>query len=69
MRLKIKIHSNSSQEKIKKITDDKYEVWIKEKPIEGKANKKILKILKKYFNKKVLIKSGLTSKNKIIEIE
>ena len=69
MKLKIKIHSNSSQEKIKKIAKDKYEIWIKEKPIEGKANKRILKVLKKYFNKKIIIKSGLNSKNKIIEVE
>ncbi len=68
MKIKLKVHSNSSQEKIKKINEKEYEIWIKQKPLDGKANAEVLKILKKYFNKKINIKSGLTSKKKIIEI-
>lgn len=70
MRIKIKLHPNSSQEKIKEIEkDNEYEVWIKEKPIEGKANEQLIKVLKKYFKKQVKINSGLTSRNKIVDIE
>lgn len=65
---RIKIHANSSQEKIKEI-DGVLEVWIKEKPVEGKANKKIEKVLTKYFKKPVKISSGFTSKIKYITIE
>ena len=61
MKIKIKLHPNSSQEKIEKISDEDYEVWIKEKPIDGKANVELCKILKKYFGKPVKIKSGFTS--------
>jgi len=47
MKIKIKLHPNSSQEKIKEIEKDKkYEVWIKEKPINEKANERLIKILK-----------------------
>ena len=67
MKIKIKVHANSSKEEIKKIGNI-YEVWVKEKPIQGKVNVKLLKILKKYFKKPVKIKSGFTSKNKIIEL-
>lgn len=67
MKKKIKLHPGSSQEKIIEF-DDYYEVWIKEKPIEGKANKYLEKLLKKYFGKKVKIVSGLNSRNKIIEL-
>lgn len=67
-KIKIKIHPNSSQEKI----EDKkefLEIWIKEKPIDGKANDSLIKILKKHFNKEIKITSGFNSRIKIIEIE
>jgi uncharacterized protein (TIGR00251 family) len=68
MKLKIKIHPNSSQNRIEKISDLDYEVWIKEKPVNNKANLELIKILKKYFKKDVEIKSGFSSRNKIIEV-
>ena len=68
MKIKVKLHPGSSQEKIEKIEDNSYEVWIKEKPIEGKANKSLEKTLKKYFEKKVNIISGFKSRNKIAEV-
>jgi len=69
MKIKLKVHSNSSQEKIEKISPELYEIWINVKPIDGKANSYIEKLLKKYFKKEVKITSGLTSKKKIIEIK
>lgn len=68
MKIEVKIHANSSQEKIEK-RGEKYEVWLKEKPVDNKANEKLLKILKKYFNKQVKIIKGLKSRNKIIELK
>ena len=68
MKIKIKVKPNSSQEKIEKISDEEYEVWIKEKPVDGKANIELLKLLKKYFGREVKIKSGFTSRRKIVEI-
>lgn len=83
MNIKIKLHPNSSQEKIEKKAEDKYEVWLKEKPINNKANEKLIKVLKKFFGtqrrtprekfslqgaKQVKIKSGFTSRNKVIEV-
>ena len=68
MKIKIKLHPNSSHEKIEKISDGNFEVWIKEKPIDGNANVELCKILKKYFKKSVRIKSGFSSRNKIVEV-
>ncbi len=69
MKIKIKTHANSSQEKIIKKNNNEYEIWIKEKPIEGKANIHLIKILKKYFkSKNINIISGFNSRNKFIEI-
>ncbi len=67
--IKVKLHPSSSQEKIQKIGENSYEVWIKEKPINNKANIEVVRLLKKYFNKNVEIKSGFTSKNKIIKLK
>lgn len=68
MKIKIKIHPNSSQEKLEKINEKEFEIWIKEKPLENKANLKLIGILKRYFKKPVEIKSGFTSRNKIVEV-
>jgi uncharacterized protein (TIGR00251 family) len=68
MKIKIKTHANSSVEKIKRINDFEYEVWLKEKPLNNKANISLIKILKNYFKKEVVLKSGFSSKKKIIEV-
>ncbi|MBT4258259.1 DUF167 domain-containing protein [archaeon] len=65
--MKIKIHANSSQEKLKKIDENFYEIWLREKPLDGRANDSLLKLLKKEFGKSFKIKSGLTSRIKIVE--
>ena len=69
MIIKVKVHPNSSQKKIKKLSKDSYEVWLREKPIENKANIDLERFLKKYFNKSLKILKGLKSKNKIIELK
>lgn len=69
MKLKIKLHPNSSQEKIVKISNEEYEVWIKEKPINGKANKSLEKFLKKEFGKSVEFVKGFTSRNKVVKVD
>ena len=69
MKIKIKVHPNSSNEKIKKINEKEFEIWIKDKPIKNKANEKVVKLLRKYFNQDAKLVSGFTSKIKIIELK
>ena len=69
MKINIKIHPNSSKIDVKMIEKDHYEVWLKEKPQDNKANLELVKLLKKHFKKPVKIKSGFTSRKKIIEVE
>jgi len=45
-----------------------YKINIKEKAEDNKANKELMKFLSKFFGKRVKIKSGFRSKEKIIEI-
>ena len=65
--MKIKIHPNSFKEEIREIDGDNYEVWLKEKPVDNKANIKLVKLMKKYLGREVRIKSGFTSRIKIVE--
>ena len=71
MRILVKIKPNSKKEKIEKINDANFLIAVKEPPVDGKANKAIVKTLAKYFkvpSSTVSIASGHTSKQKIIEI-
>jgi len=59
VKVKVKVHPNSSKEKIVKVSDKELEVWIKEKPVNGKANAYIKKFLKKELGVKCEV-VGLT---------
>ncbi len=58
-------------EKVEKIDDSHFTVSVKEPPIQGMANRAIVKVLAGYFgvtSSSVKIVSGFTSRQKIIEI-
>ncbi len=69
MIIKVKVKPNSKKQEIRKINEEKYEVNLKSPAEKNKANIELIKLLKKHFKKKIKIKSGLTSKNKVIEAE
>lgn len=67
MIIKIKAKPNSGKQEI--INDNgNYIAYLKSVPQDNKANIELIKLLKKHFGKPVRIKSGLTSRNKIVEI-
>jgi len=83
MKIFVKAKPNAKEEKIRKIeetanlfgnnkqTSDTYEVWIKEPPVDGKANEAIAEILVKHFGvskSQIILISGFSSKQKIFEI-
>ena len=71
MKIFIKAKPNSKQEKVEKIDENNYVVWVKEPPEKGKANNAIKNALAVYFktgSSCIKIVSGHTSRNKIIEI-
>ena len=67
MIIKIKAKPNSERQEIVK-SGESYTAYLKSSPEDGKANTELLKLLKKHFGKHAKIKSGFTSRNKIIEI-
>lgn len=68
-KLKIKVKPSSNKNKIVKMEDGTYKIWIKSAPEKGKANKELQKYLKKVTGTRVKITLGLTSENKTIEFD
>lgn len=69
--IKVNIVPGSSKNKIVGLYNDALKISIAAPPVEGKANKKCVTYLAKYFDRaksKIEIISGQTSKNKIIKI-
>lgn len=69
--IKAKIVSDSSKNKIIGAYNDALKIAIAAPPVEGKANKKCIAYLAKYFDvakSKIEIISGKNSKNKLIKI-
>jgi uncharacterized protein YggU (UPF0235/DUF167 family) len=72
VRIPIKVKPRSKIEGVtKEIDGDVYVVRVKELPVEGRANRAVLKLLAKHLGvpeSRLRIVSGLTSKNKVIEV-
>jgi len=72
MLIKVRAKPGSKSEKIIRIGKNEFEISIKEKAENNKANIAIIKALAEYLDCSTAnfrIKSGSTSKNKIIEIK
>ena len=70
MKIKVKVISNSSKQKIEEINGI-FKIHLMAQPIRGKANEELIKILSKHFNVKkseIDIIKGKTSNIKEIEI-
>lgn len=71
MKISVQVKLKSKKEEVQKIDDKKYIVFVKEMPIEDKANKAVINALSDFLKipkSTITIISGKKSKNKIIEI-
>ncbi|MTJ21939.1 YggU family protein [Dolichospermum sp. UHCC 0352] len=72
MQKRVKVKPNSQQQKIEELEDGSLTVHLKSPPVDGKANEELIKILAKKFDvakSSIRIKSGTTSRQKVIEID
>jgi uncharacterized protein (TIGR00251 family) len=67
--LRIKVKPSSNKNKIVKMENGVFKIWLKSAPEKGKANKELKKYFKKITGIPVKIVSGLTSENKTIEFD
>ena len=71
MRIKIKAKPDSNENKIEKIDDLNFVVSVKDPPVQGRANRAIVKVLSEYLHtpiSHVRIISGHISRNKVVDI-
>jgi uncharacterized protein (TIGR00251 family) len=72
MQKKVKVKPNSKQQKILEESDGSLTVYLKSPPVDGKANEELIKLLADKFDlpkSQIRIKSGLSSRQKLIEID
>lgn len=71
MKKQVKVKPNSKRQSIEEQPDGSLTVHLKSPPVDGKANQELIALLAEKFNvskSNINIKSGLSSKNKLIEI-
>ena len=67
MIIKVLVKPGKRKESVE-VINGVYVVELTKKPVQGKANKDLMKVLKDYFKKDVRIVSGLTSRKKLVEV-
>ena len=71
MKIKVKVKLRAKVDGLQRVDDDHFEAFIKEPPIEGRANRRLICLLADYFGVSsscVRIISGNTSRDKTVEI-
>jgi hypothetical protein len=71
MKIFVEAKPKAREEKVEKIGESHYKVWVKEPPVDGKANMAVMKALIKYFDIKwvdITLVSGFSSRTKVFEI-
>lgn len=72
MQKKVKVKPNSKVQKIEQEADGSFIVYLKSPPVDGKANEELIKLLAEKFHvpkSYIRIKSGLSSRQKLVEID
>ena len=72
VRLEVQIQSNAIQNKVMSFEKGVLKLKIAAPPVEGKANQKLLEFISDVLGvtkSNIIIKTGLTSKHKILEID
>lgn len=72
MKIFVKAKPRAKEQKIEKVDENRFVVFVKEAPEKGKANEAIIKVLAEYFKvskSNIKLVSGFSSENKIFEIK
>lgn len=72
MKIQVVVKAGSRHHEGIKVVDDVYEVRVKDPAIEGRANKRVIELLAKYFKltkSQIKIIHGEASKKKLIEVD
>jgi hypothetical protein len=71
MRVIVWIRPNAKIEKVEKVSEGEYRVWVKAPAREGKANNALIEALANYFDRPkqaIILRKGASSRKKVVEI-
>jgi len=71
MLIKVYVTANAKQARVVKITEDYFEIWVDERAVDGRANKRLLEILAEHFDipkSRITILKGTKSRNKTVQL-
>jgi hypothetical protein len=72
MKIYVRVIPGAKVEQIQESFDGNIKMWVKGKPIEGEANRALIKLLAKHFKvaqSSIKIVNGLKNRKKVIEID
>ena len=72
MLIKVKVYPSAGKEEVIYKAEDSFDIWVKEKPIQGQANRAVLSALAEYLEinqNKIKLVKGFKQRNKIFEIK
>ena len=70
MLIKVKAYPEAGKEEVIEKEENSFEIWVKEKPIQGQANRAILRALAEYLEVdqgKIRLVKGFKQRNKVYE--
>ncbi|MEK7227994.1 MAG: DUF167 domain-containing protein [Patescibacteria group bacterium] len=68
MHIKVKVFSESGEDRVDQVGKDAYEVYVRAGAQNGHANKEVIYLLSKHFGKGIKMVSGGTRQSKIFEV-
>ena len=71
MKIRVKVKPNSRENSVKELENDYFEVKVSVPPEKGKANKRVIELIAKYYKipkSKVTLISGETYHEKVLNI-
>lgn len=71
MYLKVKVHPNSKNDEVFQKSQDSFEVFVRAKPVEGKANEAVLSLVAEFLKvprSQVRLIRGAMAHNKTVEL-
>ncbi|MBI5039357.1 MAG: DUF167 domain-containing protein [Nitrospirae bacterium] len=71
MKISVKVKPGSKKESVERVDDTNFIAHVKARPVEGKANEALVRLLSDYFGvpgSRIQIIKGAASKYKVVEI-
>ena len=71
LKIQVKVKARAKQEKVEKVSEGQYKVWVKAAPEKGKANEAVIGVMSEHLGvpkSRISLVAGQTSTQKVLEI-